>query len=136
MSFTPTVTQPEVAIVDFKMWKPVRVVYKSLSANPLEVANGATVSGVTLATNDRFLMVSGDDAGRSDAGIYVVGASASTKATDCNADHHFRSGRMVEVLAGVAADRGFWFLANQDPVNYSENSGLVFKLSTPDVQDL
>ena len=70
-------------------------------------ANGQTVDGVTLATNDRILIK--DQSTGSENGIYTVNASgAPTRATDFDADSEVTGGTFFFVEEGtVNADNGF-----------------------------
>ena len=70
-------------------------------------ANGQTVDGITLATNDRILLK--DQSTGSENGIYTVNASgAPTRATDFDADSEVTGGTFFFVEEGtVNADNGF-----------------------------
>ena len=70
-------------------------------------ANGQTVDGVTLATNDRILIK--NQSTGSENGIYTVNASgAPTRATDFDADSEVTGGTFFFVEEGtVNADNGF-----------------------------
>ena len=70
-------------------------------------ANGQTVDGITLATNDRILIK--DQSTGSENGIYTVNASgAPTRATDFDADSEVTGGTFFFVEEGtVNADNGF-----------------------------
>ena len=70
-------------------------------------ANGQTVDGVTIATNDRILIK--DQSTGSENGIYTVNASgAPTRATDFDADSEVTGGTFFFVEEGtVNADNGF-----------------------------
>lgn len=68
--------------------------------------NGAVMDGVTLATNDRILLK--DQTTGSQNGIYDVGASALTRATDMDATGEVAPGTMVFVREGsVNGDKAF-----------------------------
>ena len=70
-------------------------------------ANGQTVDGITLATNDRILIK--NQSTGSENGIYTVNASgAPTRATDFDADSEVTGGTFFFVEEGtVNADNGF-----------------------------
>ena len=70
-------------------------------------ANGQTVDGITLATNDRILIK--DQSTGSENGIYTVNASgAPTRATDFDADSEVTGGTFFFVEEGTGnADNGF-----------------------------
>lgn len=68
--------------------------------------NGATMDGVTLATNDRILLK--DQTTGNQNGIYVVGASSLTRATDMDATGEVVPGTLVYVTEGsVNGDKSF-----------------------------
>ena len=75
-------------------------------------ANGQTVDGITLATNDRILLKHQSTA--SENGIYTVNASgAPTRATDFDSASDVSSGAFVFVEEGTAnADNGFVVTTN------------------------
>ena len=75
-------------------------------------ANGQTIDGVALATNDRILIKDQTDA--SENGIYTVNASgAPTRATDFDSDAEVTSGAFAFVEEGtVNADNGFVLSTN------------------------
>ena len=75
-------------------------------------ANGQTVDGITLATNDRILLKHQSTA--SENGIYTVNASgAPTRATDFDSAADVSSGAFVFVEEGTAnADNGFVVTTN------------------------
>ena len=77
-----------------------------------DFANGDSVDGVTLATNDRILIK--DQASGSENGIYTVNASgAPTRATDFDADAEVTAGAFTFVEEGTAnGDCGFVLSTN------------------------
>lgn len=93
-------------------WAPVRVAVTPWNTLPGSVANGSVVDGVTLATGDRFVVV-GE---REDAGIYVVGASSSARATDADTAGEFVAPRRVRVLEGSADNVGAWVFRTAGPI--------------------
>jgi hypothetical protein len=97
-------TAPVLAPIQSGLWASVRFALTSGVTDPLTIANGATVDGLTVATGNRFVCVGT----RADAGIYVVGASASTRATDANEAAEFVAHRAVDVTAGSADNIGRW----------------------------
>lgn len=100
--FDNTAASP--ASIDVAAWASVRVALTSGVTDPLTIANGSVVDGVTLATSNRFVCVGT----RADAGIYVVGASASTRATDANEAGEFVAPRLVRVTSGTYDNVGQW----------------------------
>jgi len=72
-----------------------------------DFANGSTMDGITLATNDRILIK--DQASGAENGIYTVNASgAPTRATDFDANSEVTGGAFTFVEEGSAnADSGF-----------------------------
>lgn len=93
-------------------WGAVRVALTSFATNPLSIANGTVLDGVTLSTGDRFVCV-GE---RVDAGVYTVGASASVRSDDANEAGEFANRRAVDVMEGNASNRGTWVLLAPDSV--------------------
>lgn len=75
-------------------------------------ANGQTIDGVALATNDRILLKDQTDA--SENGIYTVNASgAPTRATDFDSNAEVTSGAFAFVEEGTTnADNGFVLSTN------------------------
>lgn len=97
-------TAPEAVPFASVRWAACRVALTAGGTNPTTIANGSTVDGVTLATNDRFVCVGT----RADAGIYVVGASNSARAADANTADEFVSPRSVRVTEGTSDNVGTW----------------------------
>lgn len=85
-------------------WAPVRTAFTSGPADPLAVKDGDTVNGVALNTLDRFVVTPS----RAAAGIYVVGHSASVRASDADDIAEFVQNRTVRVTEGTQA--GVWRL--------------------------
>lgn len=97
-------TAPVVSPIQSGLWASVRFALTAGGTDPLTIANGDTVDGLTVSTGDRFVCVGT----RADAGIYVVGASASTRATDANEASEFVPHRAVDVTSGNASNVGRW----------------------------
>jgi hypothetical protein len=87
-------------------WGAVRVALTAGGTDPLTIANGAVLDGLTLSTGDRFVCVGA----RADAGVYTVGASASVRSDDANEASEFVNGRSVNVTGGSLGNRGTWVL--------------------------
>jgi len=85
----------------------VRVATTTSGTLSSSFANGSTVDGVTLATNDRILIK--DQTTKSENGIYTVNASGTpTRATDADEAVELAKGTYVFVTAGTAnAGKGF-----------------------------
>ena len=92
-------------------WKDsVRVKSTANMALGSAVVNGATVDGVTLATNDRILLASQTTA--SENGIYVVAASgAASRAEDLNSAAEFPGAAMFVREGTIYGDTG-WVCTN------------------------
>ena len=77
-------------------------------------ANGETIDGVALATNDRILIK--DQADASENGVYTVNASgAPTRATDFDADSEVTAGAFFFVEEGTTnGNNGFTLTTNDD----------------------
>ena len=73
--------------------------------DPTTIKDGDTFGGATLATGNRFLWFRAPTASTA-AGVYVVGASASARASDFDAPNEIK-GAAVFVLEGDLADAGF-----------------------------
>lgn len=88
-------------------WKqPVRVATTTNGTLASAFANGSTVDGVTLATNDRILLK--DQSTGGDNGIYTVNASgAPTRATDADAATELYGATVVVLSGTVNADRTY-----------------------------
>ena len=80
-----------------------------------DFANGESIDGITLATNDRILIKNQTSA--SENGIYTVNASgAPTRATDFDAASDVSSGAFTFITHGTAnANKGF-VLTTTDPI--------------------
>lgn len=76
---------------------------------PTDIAPGASFHGVTLAQGDSFFAVL---ALQSTSGIYLVGASASTRRPDANHGSEFRAGRFLRIREGNNAGQ-VWACTNQ-----------------------
>ena len=75
-------------------------------------ANGQSIDGVTLATNDRILIK--DQSTGADNGIYTVNASgAPTRAVDADGGAELAPGTAVTVISGTAnADKTFLIVSD------------------------
>ncbi len=77
-------------------WK--QDVHAATTAN-ITLSGTQTVDGVALVAGNRCLVK--DQSAPQDRGIYVVSSGTWTRASDANADAHFNSGFIVEVLGGT-----------------------------------
>ena len=94
-------------------WKaPVRVATTASGTLATAFANGQSVDGVTLATNDRILLKNQSTA--ADNGIYTVNASgAPTRAVDADTNGELAPGTSVSVTEGTAnADKVFMIISD------------------------
>lgn len=93
----------------------VRVATTATGTLASSFANGSTVDGVTLATNDRILIK--DQSSGAENGIYTVNASgAPTRATDADTNGKVTSNLFVFVEEGTTnADSG-WTLTNNGAI--------------------
>ena len=85
-------------------WANCRLALTSGVTVPTTLKNGDTLDGVVLATGNRFLCVGT----RADAGIYTVGAGASTRSSDADAPTDFVFRRTVHVTAGSGYNTVAW----------------------------
>jgi len=111
-------TPPESVLVEQGQWSSVRVAMTPWGSLPLLVANGGVVDGVTLVSGNRFACVGT----RQDAGIYVVGALASTRATDSDNAGEFVSPRSVYVTGGTVDNVGRWVFTTPGPIVLGETN--------------
>ena len=80
-----------------------------------DFANGDTIDGVTLATNDRILIKNQADG--SENGIYTVNASgAPTRATDFDADVEVTSGAFTFIEEGTVNGDGGYVLSTNGAI--------------------
>lgn len=88
-------------------WKqPVRVATTTAGTLSTSFANGQTVDGQTLTTNDRILIK--NQSSQSDNGIYVVNASgAPTRATDANTSNELNAAACIVEQGTVNAGLGY-----------------------------
>lgn len=86
-------------------WAPVRTATYAIG-DPAGVNGGgaSSLSGVTVATGDRFMAYNTEANGPHPlVGIYVVGEASSALATDFNSTDELIAGRTVRVLEGGLA---------------------------------
>lgn len=88
-------------------WKaPVRAATTTNGTLASAYANGSTIDGVTLATNDRILVK--DQTTQTDNGIYTVNASgAPTRATDADATAELNAATVFVLSGTVNADKAY-----------------------------
>ena len=105
MQATKTYVDAQLQGLDVK--QSVRVATTANGTLSSAFANGQTVDGITLATNDRILIK--DQSTGSENGIYTVNASgAPTRATDFDENSEVTGGTFFFVEEGtVNADNGF-----------------------------
>jgi hypothetical protein len=103
-------------------WKAsVRVATTGSINRAIELVDGGTIDGVTLATGDRVLVKNNAGA---ENGIYVVGATV-TRSTDCDTAAELTASFAVFVEEGTAnADSG-WVLTNNGTITVGTTE-LVF----------
>lgn len=111
------------AVAAGRDWKEsVRV---ASTANINLASPGATINGVTMAANDRFLAK--DQTTGSQNGIYVWNgaAVAATRATDADTAADLNAGATVAVTEGTVDADTRWTLTTNDPITLGTTS-LVF----------
>lgn len=87
-------------------------------------ANGSTVDGVTLATNDRVLLK--NQSSGAENGIYKVNASgAPTRVVDADVSAEVTAGMAVYVTEGTVNGDTAWVLTTNDPITLG-TTALVF----------
>lgn len=118
-------TAPVLSPIQSGLWAAVRFALTAGGTDPLTIANGGTVDGLTAVTGDRFVCVGT----RADAGIYVVGASTSTRATDADEAAEFVAHRAVDVTAGSADNVGRWVHKTTAPITLGTTALTFSKLS-------
>ena len=94
-------------------WKaPVRVATTANGTLATAFANGQTIDGVTLATNDRILLK--NQTPSQDNGIYIVPASgAPSRANDADTNGELAPGTSVSVIEGTAnGDKVFQIISD------------------------
>lgn len=106
-------------------WK--QSVRAASTGNVSVAAPGATLDGVTLAANDRFLLK--DQTDGSENGVYVFNgaASAATRATDANTSAKVTSGLAVAVEEGTVNGDKNYILVTNAPITLNTTS-LVFSV--------
>lgn len=126
-------TAPVAVALTSTVWADVRFALTAGGTDPLTVANGATVDGLVVATGNRFVCVGT----RVDAGIYVVGASASVRASDADTSSEFVTNRGVNVTSGDPYNVGRWILTTTatitlgtTPITFSKSIAFEEELAT------
>jgi hypothetical protein len=90
----------------------VRVATTGAINRAIELVNGGTIDGVTLATGDRVLVKNNAGA---ENGIYVVGATV-TRAEDANSNADVTSGMFTFVEQGTVNGNSGWVLTTDNPI--------------------
>lgn len=103
-----TYVQDEIAKLDFK--QSVRV---ATTAN-ITLSGGQTIDGIALTSGDRVLVKNQTTGAQN--GIYVVSASAWSRATDANDSAEVTAGMMVSVAEGAVNADTVWKLVTNDPI--------------------
>jgi len=104
-------------------WKEsVRAAQSNANFDPSTIIAGASFGGVTVADKDRVLWFSTSGA-HTLAGVYVVGVSGSTRATDFDAPNEIK-GAAVFVREGTYGDSG-WICTTDGAITIG-STGLVF----------
>lgn len=124
-------TPPVAVPIQSGSWPNVRVALTPGATNPLTIANGSTVDGLVLATGDRFVCVGT----RTDAGIYTVGAGASTRSADADEAADFVAHRAVNVTAGSVINQGKWAMTTASAIVLGSTT-LTFSKVTADDETL
>jgi phage-related tail fiber protein len=118
---TDLVTLQQVqALVRGLDWKPS---VRAASTGNLNLASpGASIDGVTMATNDRFLAK--DQTTGSQNGIYVWNGAATpaTRALDADSSAEVTSGMAVTSTEGTANGDKVWVLTTNDPITLDTTS--------------
>ena len=92
-------------------------------------ANGSTIDGVTLATNDRILIK--DQSTGSENGIYTVNSSgAPTRATDFDEDSEVTGGAFCFVEEGTSNGDTGWVMTNDGAVTVGTTALTFSKFSS------
>jgi hypothetical protein len=101
-------------------WKqPVKAATTANGALASAYANGQTVDGVVLATNDRILIKDQTDA--KENGIYKVNASgAPTRATDADTTAELQSATVLVIAGTVNKDRAYTQTTDDPTVGTSD----------------
>lgn len=87
-------------------------------------ANGQTIDGVVLITNDRILLK--NQVAGADNGIYTVnGAGAPTRSTDADASAEVKDGMTVAVAEGTVNQNHVFMLTTSNPITLG-STALVF----------
>ena len=118
------------AIPASTQWAPVRAALTSGVTNPATIANGSVLDGVTLVTGDRFVCVGA----RTDAGVYVVGAGSSSRATDADEASEFFVGRTVQVTEGSDYNVGTWVLLTAGAITLGVTTLTLSYLLAEDIE--
>jgi hypothetical protein len=90
----------------------VRVATTGAINRAIELVNGGTIDGITLATGDRVLVKNNAGA---ENGIYVVGATV-TRAEDANSNADVTSGMFTFVEQGTVNGNSGWVLTTDNPI--------------------
>jgi hypothetical protein len=117
---TDAVTKQQLdAAVRGLSWKqPVRVATTTNGTLASAYANGSSVDGVTLATNDRILLK--DQTTQSENGIYTVNASgAPTRALDADSSAELDSATVMVQAGTVNADKAYTQTTNAPTIGSS-----------------
>ncbi len=103
------------------LFAPVRVA-SATGININLAAPGATIDGITMATNDRFLAK--DQSTGSQNGIYVYNGSATpaTRATDADGNAEWVGGKMVGVQEGATNAETAWRVTNDGTITVGSTS--------------
>lgn len=107
-------------------WVNIRTGGALSGALPTELAPGSSFQGVTLAQGDSFFATV---ALQAQNGIYVVGASSSSRRSDANAGSEFRAGRFLRIREGNNAGQ-VWFCTNQNTPSLGPDA-LTFAQASP-----
>src|SRR5882762_7051885 len=101
-----TLQQMNAATLGLAWKQPVRAATTTNGALATAYANGQSIDGVTLATNDRILVK--DQTTQTENGVYAVNASgAPTRATDADSTAELNNATVFVMAGTVNADHAF-----------------------------
>ena len=107
--------------------QPVRVASTSFGTLSSDFANGQTVDGITLSTNDRILIK--DQSTASENGIYIVTSGAPTRSSDFDSATDAVNGKIVFVQDGTTNGNTGWQFTSSGSITVG-SSNLSFEKFT------
>lgn len=103
---------------------------RAATAASITLSNTQTIDGVALQVGDRVLVK--NQATESQNGIYVVSATAWTRATDADENTELVPGTVVEVSEGTTNGNTAWRLTTDAPITVG-TTALAFALASADL---